>query len=185
MFNSFPRPIPDKNSGSNIRSIQRGVVKLTAAILTANVPISKIDPSRAVLLLSSTGDSGTNGVQTIETRGVITDAATLTFTRGSHNNDVVEISWQVIEFISVKSKQTGQYSLTPTAGNAEKLITISSIDTTKSMMFASSTVPSGSNAQNTWLQYRIVNSNTIAVRINGDSPGAVASTIEWQVIEFF
>lgn len=173
MFNSFPSRFPD-SAGGGIKSVQRGTATVTSS--GTNVPISPVNVNNCLLLLTTVNQASGSPNQGIA-RGTVTSSTNINLVL---NSGTAPVRWQLIEFNSAKSRQTGQLSLPSTTGTTT--VTISPINPSKSLIVASLTT-SISTASGTAMElgYEITNSTTITFEHYGGSDNKV---IEWQVIEF-
>lgn len=168
MFNSFPQPKPDSGGGSNIKSIQRGNTVVTA--LTGDITISTVDLNKSIIKLRPDGGStsaspGTNFTWSV----VFLNANTIRITRTA-NSSHTTVYWEVIEYINVKSKQTGSRTGSGT-------VAVSSINPNKSILEISW---NSTNADYTALNsgYEITNATTLTIA------GLSLNACQWQLIEF-
>ena len=156
--------------GSNIKSKQTGTFSIDDGSLTKTVTITAINPNIAMLkvtFLNNTAYQPTN----MYIKGVITNSTTLTFTL--QNATWTEfVSWEVIEYNNVKSKQSGTYS------GGGSIVALSPINSLKSICEVNFNCVG--NATNDTL-IRIILSNTT---LSFSSGGAGSNNYYWQVIEF-
>lgn len=161
--------------GSNFKVIQRGQVNTPNNALTGNITISEIDTTKSIVLLETVGNLNIPNVDTI--RLEILNSTTLKWTRDTTNaSSVTPIAWQVIQFNNVKSLQRGTASIT----GASPTITISSVDTLKSLLFTNFTVGIGTSSG---AYYSICSQLTNSTTITGISISTLTS-LHYQVIEF-
>jgi len=165
--------------GSNIKSVQSGEVTISNGTDTQNVTIAPIDVTKSIVLVcTSPGTSSTPGALLIKAK--MATATNLELKRYSTANAVV-VSWQVVEFNNVKSKQSG-YLVIDNA-HLTSTVAISAVDTNKYMLLISFGCDRIENYnQFMVVEYRLTNSTTIDFR---HFHGNLANHyIEWQVIEF-
>ena len=122
-------------------SVQSNLATINAGFLTATATISAVDTTRTFLVFNTRANAATNGAEAqYLVRGTITDTTTLTFTRNSSTN-TVDISWFAVSMDDGSFVQKG--SLTDTTTQTTRDVTISSIDTAKSISIISSDGGSG------------------------------------------
>ena len=167
-FNTFPRPIPDSGGGSNVKRIQRGENTLT--LTTTDIAISAVDLTKSVVMVSlfSPSTSPANSLVGAE----ITSPTNLRLNLNTAGASP-KVSWQVIEYNNVKSKQSGTTAIPSTNTNQS----ISAVNLSKSILIVSfrstSTATSGHNNN-----AELTTSTNINFEINDATP-----TGYWQVIE--
>lgn len=160
--------------GSNIKSIQRGITKITSP--THNVTIAEVDLNKAILIMSF--DPISTGSSDKSVGGKLTTSTNIQFLCKLEYNQAV--SWQVIEFNNVKSVQRGSVSGID-LGNGETF-NITSIDTTKSfLVFNYRLDASGTAVLGYPCRGQITTSTTIEFQ---SGFGALTDAVEWEVIEF-
>lgn len=158
--------------GSNIKSIQRGSVTMTAKGQT--ITISPVDTTKAIVRINYFYGSSQIGGCLISAE--LTNSTTITLNQGgSLSYQVVE--WEVIEFNNIKSLQRGIATTTTASSD----ITISSVDTLKSIIFYShqSTSTSTTLLGNAIRVFLL--SNT---KLQVAQREAINLSTYWQVIEF-
>jgi hypothetical protein len=163
--------------GSNIKSIQRGIITWNNTNTAQTITISSVETSKSVILISHTGDFA----RAQYTVGVFNSSTVVNFTRNQGLNigtgDERTVHWTVIEFNNVKSKQTG--SLSTVDGNTELDVIVSSFSTSKCMLFSFYTTSDGTvGGSNRPIRSRVKNATNISFMAN------VLHTINWQLIEF-
>lgn len=81
-------------TSGGIKSIQRGTITIDGTSLTATATISAVDPNKTFVnkLGSSTNQAGND----VHVRLALTNATTLTLTRGLSSGQIIT-SWEVIE----------------------------------------------------------------------------------------
>jgi hypothetical protein len=165
--------------GSNIKSAQSGFTTMTA--VTVDIPVSSIDITKSIVIIREQGYNSGYGVKTKMVGAALINSTTLRLYLNTYNvNTQPQVTWQVIEFNNVKSKQSGIKLIS--AYDTDVTVTISSINTAKSIIICSAT-SSGTSDSDQALQFnaRISNSTTIAFKT---SANASEITAYWQVIEF-
>lgn len=157
--------------GSNIKSIQRGTTLLNAT--TTNVSISAVDLTKSVVILSV--ESGGSGASFILAKGVLTTSTNLELDIDA--SGYCTVYWQVIEFINIKSLQSGN-KITALASDS---ITISPVNLTRSVVFHSYKT----SEVDTSLTFGHVGlALTTATNISVIQYGAKNKDIQWYVVEF-
>ena len=162
--------------GSNIKSIQNGIVTTTTDSYV-DVTISSINTSNSIVMISSFCPGNTAARTTFMVSFLSNTIIRMERTVGTTSAD---ISWQVIEFNQVKSKQAGLLNLTV---DTETTVTITSINTTNALLYAThrsshNTVPS--SAQMMKILFRIRSSTELGFRTLADG----WTPVQWQLIEF-
>lgn len=168
----FPRPIPSGRAGKPLKSYQSGTVSVNATSVT--VTISAVNLSNAIVRISFVPPTSGNQSRTWWVAAELTNTTTITFTL-NYYFAAVSVFWEVIEFNGVKSLQRGT-SIGSTS--------IASVNTSKSLVFASWTT---SESSLTGAPYELVEaylSNSTALTF-AFTNGNGSKTIKWQVIEFF
>lgn len=162
---------------SSITSMQRGATVSGSA----TIAISGVDLSRSIIVV----DKPAAGV-VYNQQPIITFASKSSLSTVKYDGAAVTSSsfyWTVLEFSKIKSLQSGLYSGTPSTGEA--IVSISSIDPNKSLLFwsAGGNLDTGPYQWGSWLNpYSIIPSSTSIKMIPGG--GAVATIkIAWFVVE--
>lgn len=172
-----PQGIDIGVGGSNIKSIQRGLLNVSAAI--SDITISNVDLSKSIVIVKAACTSfGSTAAYECVAQGFLTSGTNVRIKLGDHYSyNTVEVAWQVIEFNNVKSLQTGF----ATGGTTS----ISAVNMSKSVVFSSEKITeSGSGydlARYFMNAVRLVTSTLLAFDRNGN---ATTLEIYWQVIEF-
>lgn len=159
------------SGGASVKTIQSGTTTITTAETTKDITITGVDTSKSIVLISqSYTTAGTQGnVEKISIQ--LLNGTTIRAARGASGVNV-DFTWQVVEFESVKSLQRG-VATTPVN------VTITSVNTLKSLVFVSTRTASTSNdASYMFSQNTLTNATTL----NLSSGRSVIC--EWQVIEF-
>lgn len=98
----------DLFGGGGVKSIQNGVVELTQGQSVLDVPIEGVDFNKSIVVINNIAYSANVGVNELLTHGYLKDKNTVRLQRSSSlSTVVVTVSYQVIEFSSVKSLQRG------------------------------------------------------------------------------
>lgn len=161
-------------AGSNIKSIQRGVVTFSTTI-PINITISSVNFASSIVIL--TFDTGTNigYADKVLVKGKLTSGTNLELTKYTAQTDYPTVYWQVIEFQNIKSLQQGEFIYS--SGNT---VTISAVNTAKSVLFfsysSSNSTDSGSNAM--FCSGGITSPTQLIFN------GKVWLYIDWYVVEF-
>lgn len=160
--------------GSNIKSIQRGV--LTTLVSVSNIEISSVDLTKSIVIVNTNTYQGGILDSDVAVKAILTSSTQLTLTTITNNFSGTIVSWTIIEFNNVKSLQTGSKS----TSLASDTTTISAINVNKSILFYSWTSSGDTATQNIISNCYILDNTTITFK----STLAVAKVIAWQVIEF-
>ena len=81
-----------------VKSVQRGVITRTNEGALTSIPISTIDPEKAVAVVTMNGKDYHFGYDVIATYSLEANQIAFSFARGTGSDSKVCISWQVIEF---------------------------------------------------------------------------------------
>lgn len=164
--------------GSNIKSIQRGTF-LWGTQLTNTIAINAIIANNSIIIVGSgtTAAAGADSTVT-STSGTIIDNSSIKLDRFVATAlSTLTVSWCVIEFNNVKSKQSG--SQTYTGWTETTGITIATINPLKSLVFYSFySKESGTNIGSLSLHAYIDSPTHVQIYPYG------AKNLTWQVIEF-
>lgn len=170
--------------GSNIKSIQRGYFSMSAS--SQNVTISEIDLNSSILFVMARYFTNTfsldSTVSQMAVMGNILNATTINFQKiGSGTS--INVTWQVIEFKNVKSVQKGFSDFARDGINEYGNVTISAIDTAKSIIVSSFSYIGNDAYLSCFSNYKILNATTIQL---GRAPSITNARNywHWQVIEF-
>lgn len=162
--------------GSNIKSIQRGTIAINVATTTIDITVTSIDTTKSIAIISNNQDGVSNPSEACFAITII-NATTIRITRTASSFTSITVSWQLIEYNNVKSKQTGTFE--QTSALTDQSVTVTSVNTSKSILYATHTsVVTGIQTASWVFLYKLLNSTTIA--FNGQN----ASTKYWQLIEF-
>lgn len=169
-----------KGGGATIKSIQRGEADWNNTLTSKDITIGSIDPNKAI----ATVEIYTTGAPNVMATSIeIINATTIRIKRitgtAQTNANFNKVTWKVIEYENVKSKQSGIH--VPSVITPES-ITISEIDPGKSILVHSMTSTSTSTTapQRNFLSRAWVNSAT-TIMINAED---IENTVYWQLLEF-
>src|SRR3990167_8184976 len=114
-------------------SVQRGVEQFSGTTTASTVTITAINTTPSILLYNQTIAAGGGVAAAVAPLGHLLNGTTLEFLRSSTaGNRVIEMAWQVIEFLDGTGVQMGTAALaTATAQN----IAIAAVDTLRSIAF--------------------------------------------------
>jgi hypothetical protein len=157
--------------GSNIKSIQRGNFSIDSFTLTANIPITSVDPNKSVVRILF-NNASTNASQ-IQLTGELTSATNVLLTKNS-TGTASSVDWEVIEFNNVKSMQKGFATITSGSQN----VSISPIVLAKTLIFSSIRTAATNITLPTVNSF--IASGTTTIRHKGYTTG----TAYYQVVEF-
>lgn len=88
------------SSRGGIKSVQRGVISLAGATGSATATITSVNTAKAYLMLEGFTTATTAALDhSKQLRGELTNATTVTVTRGFSAPEALSIPWQVVEFI--------------------------------------------------------------------------------------
>ena len=166
-------------SGSNVKSIQNGVLSVATSSETSfDVNISPVGPLKSVVILSCRLVSGSTALDKryFFFKGSLTSGTVLNITRTLSSTSMsAEVSWQVIEFENTKSIQMGTSTDTATSVSIE----ITGVVTTKSVLFFSYALGS---LGDDYVTNGTVASNTSIVFKSKAAPAS--RSLQWYVVEF-
>lgn len=171
----------DGPGGSNIKSIQKGLLTLTTPA-SQSVAISAVNPSNSVIVVWF--NSTTSGIEDHEVaKGDFVNSTTISISRAAADTvGGLAVSWTVIEFNNVKSKQEGLIALNSTSNS----LTISSVDLNKSIYFCGGAIDTNNGYTGNQLvafmcspYFTSATSLVFSPRVSKPS-----MSIKWQVIEF-
>lgn len=173
--------IDGAGGGDNISSIQTGITGWEDTNTTKDITISEVDLETSIVDFTQAhlnADSARDRAIGI----ALLDATTIRLYRDGNAelDQYTKLNWRAIEFNNVKSKQSGIYSMASSSFTEED-VTVSSVDTDKSLLYISQNTTNTSTGQGIRYLFstsRIKNSTTITFY------GDAASTIYWQLIEF-
>jgi hypothetical protein len=163
--------------GSNIKSIQRGATSVNST--SQDVVISSINSEKSIVCLSFYASSGAT-LDSYFVTAEITSDTTITFKKGASFGSIT-VDWLIIEYNNVKSKQSGTATITSATSSTD--VSISSINISKSISFASARTTENSTNFNRVIVSGKLTSDT-NIQLNVGSSATANRTVEWQVIEF-
>jgi hypothetical protein len=161
--------------GSNIKSIQRGYARIDNT--SYPITISPVDTTKAIVRIKVTNYTETNSqIRNNLTSIELTNSTTVTLKKNATGN-TFDIYWEVIEFNNVKNIQSGVKEITASVDN----ITVSSVDTTKCVLFYSYTSNNTATESISHLVAIGITSNTLLHILQYPS---TEKLIQWYLIEF-
>lgn len=167
-------------SFGGIKSAQHGTASIaTSGGTYTDVTISSVDTSKAIVLVSYKADQTAATSNTVCIGGELTSSTNLRLHRYSDSASYsVSIAYTVIEYSVVKSKQSGKLTMASTPDT----VTITSVDTSKSILVFSYTSPNSSvNMAYSCIRGTITNSTTLTF----DVVSGINYEVYWQVVEFY
>ena len=170
-------PLKGGGGGSNIKSIQRGTTTLSA--VTTNVAITAVDLTKAIVKISYYSPDGANTHANANMTAEITTTTNLAFVLNTYNSSYPPVvTWEIIEFIQVKSLQHGIY----TNNTTPMIITITAVNVAKSILFTSfNTADAGVGMYGVYHRAELTNSTTIThTHIQ-----LATMSISYYVVEFY
>lgn len=178
-FNGFPRPIPDAGLSGLIKSVQHGTTNITA---TQNVTISAVDLTKSVIMITVMAVSAATAAQA-SVSAHFNSSTEITLTVGNATG-TKSVSWEVIEFIQVKSLQTGTTAVTTGTGvTGTNTATVTSVNRNKSILYLSRiTTHPGSGSEINSFAGEITNSTTLT--FSAYWAGGQTITFRWFLVEF-
>ena len=161
-----------------------GETTIAASASSANVTLATAitDTSQAFLLVDSSGASGVTGGDDHTVSGYIANTTTLTFQRGAAPTTAVYVTYQLVEcFNNEFSVQRGETAIG--SGASSNTATISSVDTTKSIVIVSMrSSDTAANEQTSLVTGELQDATTVLVK--RQSAPTVTATVRWEVVEF-
>ena len=162
-------PVSSGGGGSFITNIQHGVSLVGTNVIT----ISEVDLNKRVIL-AYMGLGGASNSVDFFLRAKFISSTQVDFGRFGSTSSA-KIYWQVIEFEDVASLQSGQNDVTNQTD-----ITITSVDTSKSMAFMTFAALDGGSANSVgYAGGGLINGTTL--RIDGNT---TLKSVQWYVAEF-
>lgn len=170
-------------SGDTIKSIQKLIVQpwaTTSAVTTKDITISKVNPLNTIVLLNY--QLNTAGANYQRPAVVLVNETTVRLLRNESAGVSLntEVYIQIIEFESIKSKQTGSFTTT-----TDTSITISKVNSSKSIVFHTAICENPNNDGAFYIDIlKFASDTTLAYKNSLASTGTYNKTVHWQVIEF-
>ncbi len=160
--------------GSNIKSIQRGSHVLYN-VIGQTITIGEVDLTKSIVKITVHADTiSYAGPVNRAVKAKLISSTGLNFSVNSAAPVNTYIEWEVIEFNNVKSIQKGDVAL---SANALKSVTVSPIETSKSVLFISHT-----SSTTDGVGYLV--SGKVTSPTNIDLRCMSVSNVYWQLIEF-
>jgi len=177
MFNSFPIPKPDSGTSGVIKSYQSGTATWTDNTTTLDIPITTVNKDKSIIkvYINTNANSDISSIAP-----TFVDDKTIRLNRSSGATlGSRTIYWEVVEFINVKSKQSGTFA--STSGGVEQTANLSaSVNPLKCLLVVHQTSTTSSNAANYFLSgSRIASASSLVFLTAGT--GVV---IYYQLLEF-
>ena len=166
---------------SNIKSIQEGLSSPfnNTTVTTFDISISTIDQSKSVIIIEP-GMSGGQASSALISATFIDDNTIRLKRSSSPTSNSVPLKWSVIEFNSVKSKQSGSVFGNQASTTIPVDVQISPITIAKSIIFTTKTTTIGTFSTVSFARCVSFLTNNETLSIYTDP----SNTVEWQVIEF-
>lgn len=161
------------------KTCQSGTVLVSSS---ANVTVSSIDVSKSILIVDGAFESATTEQSIGSTfAGKIVNSTTIQIVGGG--SPTKSVSWKLIEFNNVKSKQSGAFTHNYSA--TERFNAITAVNEFKNLLVAKnySLNPVNGGAGGVMLRSRVSGGNNLGFLIN-PAVSSQNDTIEWQLIEF-
>lgn len=172
-------------SGGNIKSVQRGLSIFDDLDDTMNITIANVDTTKSIVIAHSyfPSSSSLSSYNTSITAVAVelSDSRRITAYRGYKGKDML-VAWQVIEFESVKSLQTGQ-AVSSSGFLASPYTPVYPVDINKSILYATCITSDTSNLCKSMLySYQLSDNGTLSFY---NSIGGEDNWIYyWQLVEF-
>lgn len=162
-------------SSSPIKSIQTGLTSIQN-VNSINVSISAVDLTKAIVIINNT-DNNMAITSNHAVEAYLSTSTNIILRQADTTTSINYISWTVIEFNNLKSLQSGSYQITSIS--SEQVVTVSNINTNKSVLLATWFNTYGTSyVQN--IRYRIINNTSIGLYTAVAQP----SWIYWYLVEF-
>ncbi len=169
----------DVDSGT-IKSIQRGSTTMES-VSSLNITISSVDITKSIVRVTISAANTTTSWNAVSAK--ITSATNIQLNRQVSWATTPRVYWEVIEFNSVASIQSGAYTQAHSTNIDEvRDVTISSVNTSKSLIFFSNQYTVANNEWGYNTLGAFFNSATV-LRFTIRGQGQTIY-MEWQVIEF-
>jgi hypothetical protein len=174
-------------------AVQRGTATIAQAATSATVTLSPaVDTTRTFLVFTSDGGTAVAGVESrYLTRGEITNATTLTFTRALNQNVAngqVNIAWFAVRMTDGTTVQRGTNTTTTPSPGATMNVGLAIVPA-RSVPIISVSGDPGSTADdalddNSWAADITSAPNNLRLANSAFAQGNVNTTVAWQVIQF-
>lgn len=116
-------------------TVQTGDVSFITTDSSKTATVNSVDPAKSWLLYTYTTDSNAANISNIFIQGTITNSTTLTFNKdGTGNNN--NLTWYLVTFNDETTVQSGSQNFA--TGDTQKNVTITSVDTARSIAAAGS-----------------------------------------------
>jgi hypothetical protein len=171
-----------------VKSVQRGIATISTAVTNVDVTISAVVTANSVVVCKFRGNANAYFKDKWPVSS-ITNTTTINLSIGATPYGAINVIWEVYEYYDgvIKTKQTGTLAagtLTLLAGYA---LTVTSVDTAKSMLIAEHTaVENDSNSPLTELCAAYLESAT-SIRFRSSYYGdwTFNGVFKWQLVEFY
>ena len=172
----FDRSAFGFGGGGGIKSIQHGLLSMAGT--SANVTITEVDTTKAIIIISSFNNEGMpDAAARYVVRASITSSTNINFVVQTASV-YTQIAWTVVEFNNVKLLQKGTFTQ---AGGVGITKSISQVNVNKSLLFYSFTTEStATNITQILSRAYIEDSTTLSFSF----PTGSNVTCNWQLVEF-
>lgn len=167
------------SGGSNIKSIQRGTGSIGSGLAQIDVTITAIDLTKSVVKVTYL-DTANSAAYASCVKAEFTSSTNLRLTRGGSTAQSTAVEWEIIEYYSLKSLQTGTLATDGTSLGGT--VSITSVDLSKAVLFftfnnggTTTTISSGTMTGK-------LSSSTLITFVNSSEVGS--RSIFWFVVEF-
>lgn len=165
-----------------LKSIQTGYLDLKASTTNYYLPINTIDASKSIIFVSACPDpSASSNAHLNDVAAILYDTEIL-FSRGTGSTESGPfLSWTVLEFGDVKSKQTGSTN----SGGYDRIVTINSVNVAKTLVFATCSWKTGvsTSAQMSYNACWLSSPTQLHIKTTGAGTSVTHVTHYWQVLE--
>lgn len=162
--------------------VQSGIITIANGSSSGSATISAIDLTKSFIIFNSKAGSGVDGVERdYYVRGSYASSTSISFIRNG-NSDTVDISWFAIEMADGSTAQSG----TVATSGVTTSVTISSVNTGKTMIVMSNRIQTGDSGvttQDSGTYYARFNSSTQIdfARFNDEGN---SGSISWFAVQF-
>lgn len=166
-----------------VSSVQHGTVTIASSTTSNTATITSVDTARAaVFYLGVTNTTSTSSPQTVLPRIDLTNATTVTATRGSSTTAVLTVGYCVVEFAASTVSSIQQRSVTLTSSSASSTDTISSVDTARAMLLYNGVTCSISTLAAYLYALKLTGATQVTLSRTGSS--VTSRTVNYTVVEF-
>jgi hypothetical protein len=161
-----------------IKTIQTGESTIAASSTFANVAIASVDITKSIVLITySTAGAGLY-VQYAQTSGYLSGATSLRLERYSSDANIINVSWQVIEFTSAVKVQMGAIG----ASFMSTTATVTAVNLSKAIVFINYNCNNASYTQYASVQLLAKLTSTTVLTVK-NTYSTMVYNVNWYVVE--